>query len=96
MQGSTLEGKHEVDRLAAMEASLVELGERVARLEARVGQLSEQAAIDQKQLKRLVDMKTARTGEMSSRIAQRIAKIEAAVELLAREESREPSEEMSD
>ena len=96
MQGSTLEGKHEVDRLAAMEASLVELGERVARLETRVGQLSEQAAIDQKQLKRVVDMKTARTGEMSSRIAQRIAKIEAAVEVLAREESREPSEEMSD
>jgi hypothetical protein len=37
-------------------------------------------------LRRSVQMKTARTGEMSSRIAQRIAKLESAVEMLAREE----------
>lgn len=49
-------------------------------------------ATAQQQLRRTVDMKTARTGEMSSRIAQRLARLEAAVELLARSESAEEAE----
>jgi hypothetical protein len=67
-------------RLGAIESAIADLAHRIADVESRVAALSEQAASDHKLLK----MKTARTGEMSSRIAQRIAKIEQAVELLAR------------
>lgn len=91
-----LESEDALARVAAVETAIGNLSERLARLESRVDALAEQAAVDQKQLKRVVEMKTARAGEMSSRIAQRIAKIESAVELLARADARETSEEMSD
>lgn len=74
-------------RLDTLDHAVAAIAQRLTAVEDRVQQLTDTVAAGQVQLRRAVDMKTARTGEMSSRIAQRIAKLETAVELLARLES---------
>ena len=64
---------------------------RVQSLESRVADLESQLA-GGGTIRRTFDQKTARTHEMTGRLAQRVAKIEQAVEVLARDESADESE----
>jgi archaellum component FlaC len=66
--------------------ALRRIEQRITDVETRVEELALKYSSEGETLRRSVQMKTARTGEMSSRIAQRIAKLESAVEMLAREE----------
>lgn len=67
-----------------MEDRLSEIERRLAAIEEALGGFLSQGEQQREQLRRTVEMRTARAGEMSSRIAQRIAKLETAVEILAK------------
>ncbi len=75
-------------RLASLEAASAQLADRLEQIESRIAELS-RVALDQQSIKRFVEMKTGRSGEMSTRIAQRLAKCEAAIEILARSDDPE-------
>lgn len=75
-------------RIAGIESQMAQLNGRLAELENRVAAVSAGVA-DQQALRRMVEMKTGRSGEMSSRIAQRLARLESAVELLSRQDDPE-------
>jgi len=82
MQGCTDEHAPDVNtRLAALEQTVADVLARLAEMET---QLSQFPAV-----RRQLEMKSARTGEMTNRIAQRIAKCETAIEILARVEDSE-------
>ncbi len=84
-QPETIQVQDESDlRIGALEQAVAAIAQRLTAVETKLADIADQVAADQKQLKRAVEMKTARSGEMSSRIAQRIAKLEAAVEILSR------------
>lgn len=71
-------------RLDTLDQAVAAIAQRLTLVEERLQQLAHDVSGGHAVLRRTVDMKTARTGEMSSRIAQRIAKLESAVELLSR------------
>jgi septal ring factor EnvC (AmiA/AmiB activator) len=75
-------------RIIAVELQFEQFSARLAQLENQIAELMQQSN-EQRSLKRFVEAKTGRSGEMSSRIAQRLAKCEAAIEILARIDDRE-------
>lgn len=77
-------------RLRALEASLLP---RIERLEEALAELLTHNAAQIGTLKRAVEMRTARTGELSSRIAQRLARVETAIELLSRDDHGESTDQ---
>lgn len=92
MQGSDTPTQDDHEQVSAIESRLSRLEARITAIEGRLEQIAQSQLNEQQQLRRLVDMKVARTGELSSRIAQRIAKLETAVDLLSRCENPEAAD----
>jgi|GEM_PF-3472294 len=78
MQGCTDENspRESVDaRIATLEQDIARLHARLETVEQQLSQFP--------MVRRQLEMKSARGGEITSRIAQRLAKCEAAIEILA-------------
>lgn len=83
--------QEQINELAQLRRRFEQLEEdmsrRVDAIESALAEHLQRLGVEQTTFKRQVEMKSARIGELSSRIAQRVARLETCMEMLNRAES---------